>query len=226
MANPVRYPNGVTTVGPTDALAAFPLPDPSGVCVFWDDFLKYNADDWTVTATGTSPVALADADGGVVTITTGATENNGDFLEAEGEAFLIEAGKKAWLKCRFKINDVTQSDFIFGLHSTDTTPQDATMRFLFESVDGSAALYFNVDDDTTDADSDTVATLVDDTWIVIAAYYDGAGNIKLYADGVHVTTMTDVSVPGAEMAVGFGCLTGEAAAQTCSIDYILAAKER
>ncbi len=225
MAPPVRYPNGVTTVSKIDPLNQFPLPHPGEAVVFWDDFLKYNADDWTVTATGTSPVALADSHGGVLTITTGSTENNGDFLEAEGEAFLM-TGKKTWMEIRFKINDVTQSDFIFGLHSTDTTPQDATYRAFFESVDGSAAIYFNVDDDTTDTDSSTVATLVDDTWIKLAAYFDGGSTIKLYADGVHVTTMEDVTVPASEMAVGFGCLTGEAAAQTCSIDYILVASER
>ena len=148
------------------------------------------------------------------------------FAESPGESFLITAGKKAFLKARFQVGDAIQSDFIFGLHSTDTTPQDATLRFLFESVDGSAALYFNVDDDTTDVDSDTVATLADDTWITVAAYYDGKGSIALYADGVKITTMTNVDVPGAEMALGFGYLNGAAGAETTDIDYILAAVER
>lgn len=225
MAAPARFPSGVTNVSPTADTAQLPVPDPSSIHMYWNDFDVYNADDWTVTATGTSPVALADADGGVLTITTGSTENDGDFLEAEGESFLLEAGKKAWVKARFKCNDVTQSDIIIGLHSTDTTPQDATLRFLFESVDGSANMYFNIDDNTTDSDS-TAFTLVDDTWVVVCAYYDGKGNVEIWVDGTKRSTMTSVGLPGAEMAIGFGCLTGEAAAQTFSLDYLLVAKER
>lgn len=226
MGTPVRYPNGVTNNGATSPTAMLPVPDPSNVHMYFNDFDVYTAADWTVTATGTSPVAMADADGGVLTITTGSVENDGDFLEAQGESWTITAGKKMWLKIRFKINDVTQSDFVFGLHSTSTTPQTAANRFLFESVDGSAAIYFNSDDNTNDEDSSTVATLVDDTWIVLAAYYDGAGNVELFADGVKITTFTPTTLPTTELALGFGCLTGEAAAQTCSIDYILVAKER
>lgn len=83
-----------------------------------------------------------------------------------------------------------------------------------------------MDDDTTDEDSSTVATLADDTWITVAAYYDGKGTIELYADGSKITTMTDVDVPGAEMAIGFGYLNGAAGAETTDFDYILVAKER
>lgn len=230
MANPVRYPNGVTTVGATDALAAFPLPDPSGVHTYWNDFDVYTAADWTETAvsvgTGTSASTIADADGGIIALVTAANENDGAWYEAQGESFLIETGKKAWIKVRFSVTDATQSDIVFGLASTSTAPQGADYRFLFESVDGSAAIYFNVDDNTTDSDSSTVATLADSTYVVLAAYYDGAGTIKLYADGVHITTMSDVDVPGVELAVSWGMINGSASAETLSVDYLLVAKER
>lgn len=138
----------------------------------------------------------------------------------------MDSSKKTWLKTRFQVGDATQSDLIVGLHSTDTTPHDATMRFLFESVDGSAALYFNNDDNTTDSDSSTVATLADDTFVIVGAYYDGAGNIKLYLNDTHVTTMTSMTPPGAEMAVGFGYINGAAGAETTDFDYLFIAQER
>jgi hypothetical protein len=87
-------------------------------------------------------------------------------------------------------------------------------------------VFFNVDDATTDADSASVATLADDTYITLAAYYDGAGTIKLYADDALVTTMTSVAVPAGELAVGFGYLNGAAGAETTSFDYVLVVKER
>lgn len=229
MAAPTRFPNGVTNAGRTADTYMLPFPDPTRHHVYFNDF-DDDLVSWTETATsvgtGTSAAAIADADGGILRITTAANENDGLFIESQGEGFLIEDGKKAWIKARFALGDATQSDFIIGLHSTDTTPQDATLRFLFESVDGSAALYFNVDDDTTDTDSDTVATLVDDTFVTVAAYWDGKGNIELFLNDAKVTTMTSVSVPGAKMAIGIGYLNGAAGAETTDVDYILVAKER
>jgi hypothetical protein len=231
MSAPTRFPSGVTNAAPRSATGMMGFPDPSKYHVFFDDFNSPPlSTEYTLTATsvgtGTSAFSAADVDGGVARITTAANDNDGLFAELIGEGFLIEAGKKAWIKARFQVGDAIQSDLVIGLHSTDTTPQDATMRFLFESVDGSAALYFNVDDDTTDADSSTVATLEDDTWLTVGAYYDGKGNIELYANDVHVTTMTSVGVPGAEMAVGFGYLNGAAGAETTDFDFVLVVKER
>jgi hypothetical protein len=230
MAAPTRFPSGVTNVAPNNELGMIGFPDPTKYHVYFNDFDEDIPADWTETATsvgtGTSAAAVTDADGGVLRITTAANDNDGLFLESPGESFLIEAGKKAWIKARFQVGDAIQSDLIIGLHSTDTTPLDATLRFAFISEDASAALFFNVDDNTTDADSGTVATLADDTWITVAAYYDGKGTVELYADGVKVQTMSDVDVPGAEMAIGIGYLNGAAGAETTDFDYILVAKER
>jgi len=226
MAPPVRFPSGVTTVGKTNPLSSFKAPDPAGMHMLWNEWDHYTAADWIVTAVGTSPIALGDGDGGVLTVTTGGTEDDGDWVQTPVEGFLLEDGKKAWLKARVMFDVVDEMDFIFGLHSTSTTPQAAQSRFLFESVDGSAAVYFNNDDNTTDTDSSTVATLVADTWIELAAEWDGKGTVKLFADGVHITSLTSLDVPTEELALGFGCITGAAAAVVMSVDYILAAKER
>lgn len=230
MSAPTRLPNGVTTVGKTDPLGMFTMPDPTSVHMYFNDFDVYTSGDWTETATsvgtGTSASAVIDADGGVIRMTSAANENDGAFYESQGESWTIETGKKMWIKGRFRLSEATQSDFIFGLHSTSTTPQTAANRFLFESVDGSAALYFNSDDNTNDEDSNTVATLADATWVVLAAYYDGKGNVSLYADGVHVDTFTPTTLPTTELALGWGLLNGSAGAQTLDVDYMLVAKER
>ena len=231
MSSPTRFPGGVGTAVPTASLGMLGMPDPSKYHVFWDDFNSPPlATEYTLSATsvgaGTSAFSAADADGGVARITTAANENDGIFAELIGEGFLMEAGKKAWIKCRFQVGDAIESDMIIGLHSTSATPQAATLRFLFETVDGAAAMYFNVDDNTTDADSGTVVTLADDTYVTVGAYYDGKGNIDLFLNDAKVTSMTGVAVPGAEMAVGFGYLNGASGAETTDIDYLLVAKER
>jgi hypothetical protein len=231
---PTHFLGGVSNVGPTNPLFEFGMLDPTKWHVFWDDFNHEpwgaSPAEWVITATsvgtGTSAITTPDTSGGMALITTAQNENDGLYAQTVGEIFLLASGKKAFLKSRFKVSDATQSDFIVGLHSTDTTPQDATMRFFFESVDGSAAMYFNNDNNTTDSDSGTVTTLANDTFVSVAAYWDGNGNIKLYENDVHKTTMTGITIPGAEMAVGFGYLTGAAGEDTCNVDYIFVANER
>ena len=223
--------SGISNASRNSTLAAMGALDPTKFLTFWDDFIHEPlSTEWTITATsagsGTSAISTPDVHGGQARITTAANENDGIYAQTIGEVFLMDSSKKTWLKTRFQVGDATQSDLIVGLHSTDTTPHDATMRFLFESVDGSAALYFNNDDNTTDSDSSTVATLADDTFVIVGAYYDGAGNIKLYLNDTHVTTMTSMTPPGAEMAVGFGYINGAAGAETTDFDYLFVAQER
>jgi len=229
MAKTTSFPNGITNVGPGKDTSLLPFPDPTRHQVYFNDFHE-DVVGWTETATsagtGTSAAAIADAAGGILQITTAANENDGLFLESQGESFLLESGKKTWVKARFSVGDAIQSDLIVGLHSTDTTPLDAALRFAFISEDGSAALFFNVDDNTTDADSGTVATLADDTFVQVAAYYDGGTKITLYLNDAPVQTMTSVSLPGAEMAMGIGYLNGAAGAETSDFDYIMVVKER
>lgn len=226
-----HYQNGITNAVRGSALEGMGQLDPTKYVTFWDDFIHEPfSTEWTITATsagtGTSAISTPDAANGLARITTAANENDGIFAQTIGETFLLASGKKTWMKTRISVGDAIQSDWVVGLHSTDTTPQDATMRFLFESVDGAAACYFNNDDNTTDSDSGTVATLSDDTFVTLGAYYDGITTIKLFADDVHVQTMTSITVPGAEMAVGFGYLNGAAGAETADIDYIFVAMER
>ena len=223
--------SGISNASRNSTLAAMGALDPTKFLTFWDDFIHEPlSTEWTITATsagsGTSAISTPDVHGGQARITTAANENDGIYAQTIGEVFLMDSSKKTWLKTRFQVGDATQSDLIVGLHSTDTTPHDATMRFLFESVDGSAALYFNNDDNTTDSDSSTVATLADDTFVIVGAYYDGAGNIKLYLNDTHVTTMTSMTPPAAEMAVGFGYINGAAGAETTDFDYLFIAQER
>ncbi len=225
-----RFPNGVTNASKNGSLGALGFPDPTKFHSYFNDFDVYTAGDWTETAvsvgTGTSASAISDADGGVITLTSAANENDGAWYEAQGESWTITAGKKMWIKVRFKTSDATQSDIVFGLASTSTQPQTAANRFLFESVDGSAAIYFNSDDNTNDEDSSTVATLADATWITLGAYYDGKGNIELYADDVKITTFTPTTIPTTELAISWGQLNGSASVETLDVDYIFVAKER
>lgn len=228
-----RFPNGVTNVVGTDPAGNFGATSPLAYHQYFNDFDVFTAGDWTITALdgGTDSgevTAVADADGGVLTVTTNDADNDNVCLESQGESWKFETGKKLWLAIRFKVEDADDSDFYFGLHNTDTNPFSTapTQRAYFLLAEGAATVTFNVDDTSTDASSGTVKTLADDTYTTLAAYYDGATTIELFADGTKVAEMTSVAIPTTELALGFGVATGAAETRTLSVDYVWAAKER
>lgn len=236
MSPPVRYPSGVSTNRPTQTLANYGMPDPTMWHTFFTDFDTFTATSWTITTTeagaGDATEALTDEDGGVLLVTNDAADDDADFFQKVGESFLMEAGKPAVFKARIKTSDATQSDIVIGLQVTDTTPLSVTDGIYFLKSDGAATVDFicrkNATTGSTSASA--VATMANNTWIVLGWYYDGKGNVECFVDDVKVAGGTlDASstyLPDTELSVSFGLQNGEAVAKTLSVDYILAAKMR
>ena len=235
MGSPTRYKNGVTNVGSNDPMRMLVVPDPTLMHVFYDDFDKYAAGDWTITAVGTGSSALTDADGGVLLLTASAADNDGRQHQKVGESFLLTSGKKMMFKARFKVSDATQSDLLIGLAVTDTTLLGATGGdgvtdgIFFQKDDGSTTLTAYCQKDTTTGQtSGTAATMASDTYLTVAWYYDGISKVEYYVNNSQIGTLdgTSTYLPDTELTVSFALLNGEAVAKTMSIDYILVAAER
>lgn len=198
---------------------------------YWNDFTAYSASDWTITTTeagaGSATEAIGTAAGGVLVVTNDAADNDADFFQLPGEAFKFVSGKRLMAKMRFKLSDATQSDFVFGLQITDTTPLAVTDGIFFQSDDGDALLDFHVVKNSTATDVTGIATLADDTWTVIEFYYDGQGSFDLYVNDAHVGTAALTNVPDdEELTISFGIQNGEAVAKVLTVDYIRAVCER
>lgn len=237
--SPTRYKNGVTNVGSRDSMRMLQVPDPTLMHVFYDDFDRYVVGDWTITTVeaggGSATEALTDADGGVLLITNDAADNDSDQFQKIGESFLLTAGKKAMFKARFKVSDATESDVFMGLAVTDTTLLGATAGdgvtdgIFFQKDDGSTTLTCYCQKDTTTGQtSGTAGTMADDTYIIVAWYYDGVNKLEYYVDNVHKGTLDASStyLPDTELTVSFAIMNGAAPAKTMSVDYILVAFER
>lgn len=229
MSAPTRFPYGAGNVKPQATLGMYGAQDPSKFHQYFTDFDTYTAADWTVTETGAATQALADEDGGVLLITNAAADDNASYSQKVGESFLMEAGRPAWFKARFKVSDATQSDLVMGLQITDTTPLDATDGIYFTKADGSAVLTAVCRNNaTTGSTSLNAVTMVSDTYVVVGWYYDGKSEVKVFVNDVHVGTLAGTSafLPDTELTVSYGVQNGEAVAKTMSIDYIFAAKAR
>lgn len=234
MAAPTRFPGGVTNVRAPNPLGMFGMPDPTTWHVFFDDFDRFVAADWTITTVeagaGSATEALTDVDGGALLITNDAADDDSDFFQKVGESFLMESGKRAFFKARFKVSDATQSDFVMGLQITDTTPLAVSDGIWFQKDDGDANLdvYCGKSSGAGTTSAAAIHTVVSDTFLTVAWYYDGKGNLQYYVNDVQKGTLTASStyLPDTELTVSFGIQNGEAAAKTMTVDYIFAAKER
>lgn len=236
MSTPTRFTNGVTTVPKTNPLGMHGLPDPTEWHTYFNDFLTYVAGDWTVTEVGVGTRALTDINGGALLVTNAAADNDRNEFQKVGESFLLATGKKAFFKARFKVSDATESDFLIGLAVTDTTLQGAvsgagvTDGIFFNKDDGDALLDFNVQKDATTGQTRAagIATVVSDTFLTVAWYFDGISEVKYYVDNVHLGTLAGTSayLPDTELTVSFAIMNGAAAAKTMTVDYIFASLER
>lgn len=201
---------------------------------YWNDFVKptdYNTSDWTLTTTeagaGDATEAIGNESGGVLVITNDAGANDADYFQLAKETFKFVAGKRLYFGMRFKISDVTQSDFVFGLQITDTTPLAVSDGMFFQKDDGDALLDFHSVKNSTATDVTGIATLADNTYVVIEAYYDGANKWELFVNGATVGSCSLTNVcDDEELTLSFGLKNGEAVAKVLSVDWIRVMQER
>jgi hypothetical protein len=227
MSTPTRYPQGVTNAPASSAMSRFIDTDPTLIHIWFDDFDKFTAGDWTVTAVGSGTSAISNADGGVLLLTNAAADDDSRFLQWTRETFRFAAGKKLWFKARIQVSDATQSDFVLGLQITDTTPLAVTDGVYFRKDDGDANLDFVVIKDSTATTATAASTITAATWTELAFYYDGRTKILVYKDDNLIATSAVTNlVDDEELTISFGVQNGEAVAKTMSIDYILVAKQR
>ena len=226
-----RFPNGVTNVAENDLFCDLAMPDPTQFHTYFNDFDTYAAADWTVTETSaTATQALADGDGGWLLLTNSTEDNSLCALQKVGESFLLQPGRKAFFKSRFKVSDATQSDLVMGLQITDATPLDVSDGIYFEKADGSTSVNLVCRKNATTGSNtkSAVATLSDDTFVTLGWYYDGQGSLAYSVNGT-VTGSMDASssyLPDTELTVSFAIQNGEAAAKTMTVDFIYAAEQR
>jgi hypothetical protein len=238
ISNVTNFPGGVSTGALNSAMTHYGLPDPCSWHTWFDDFDEYHVNHWILTTVelgaGSATEVTADEDGGVLVVTNAAGDNDHDFFQWSGtsngavsETFKFEAGKKLLFKSRFKVSDATQSDLVMGLQITDTTPLDVTDGVFFKKDDGDALLDLRVEKDNTGNQTNGLHTVVDDTYLEVAFFYNGSDKVEGYVNGSLQTTLATTNLPDdEELTISFGIQNGEAAAKSMSIDYIFVAKER
>lgn len=223
------FPNGVSTRKDPHPFQNLPFPDPTRFHTFSEDFDYYVAANWVVTETQAGATqALADGDGGLLLLTNSAADDDLISLQKVGESFRFATNKRLWWGCRFQVSDATQSDVLFGLVITDTTPFDVTDGVFFLKDDGDANIDFYSEKDSVQTSKLALSTLVTATNIELQYYWDGISKIWYAADGVVKGFIEpSTTLPNDEdLTLTFAIRNGEAVAKTMTVDYVFACKER
>jgi hypothetical protein len=260
---PTRFPNGITNASVTGPCSQLGQMDPTRFITFFEDFCGNNSfplatsglaaasnGTWAITVTeagaGNASSAVADVNGGAVTITTDAADDDLVFVQHKNESFLLAAGKKAFFKARFSLTDATanaasvaQTEWYAGLMVRDTDPLSSTAGdgvtdgIFFMSEDGTQNIYLHCQKDAT---TGQISTLLTDTLTVatmteFAFYFDGQRYIEVFKDGVKtktvdLTTTPTTYLPDTELTLSFGVKNGEAVAKALTTDYFFVALER
>jgi hypothetical protein len=224
-----NFPNGVTNAAESSALGSFGAPDPSKFHQFFDDFDTYQLTEWTQTL-NTGTIARGDQDGGVVILTTVTTTDNAfTGQQHTAQTFLGELTKKLWFKSRFKLSDAIETDGIIGLYVTDTDPVATlpTDGIFFMKDDGDALLDFHVRNGGVSSSLTGIATLVNDTFVEVAFYYDKTA-VLAYVNGIRVGSLPLANFPSGDlMRVSMGVQNGSAVGtRVMTVDHIFVAKQR
>ncbi len=192
----------------------------------WDLAIASAAEtaDKTITATGTSPITNAILEGDRMLITTGGTEYDGDNIQWLGTPFQLASGKPLYFGARVSISDATQSDFLIGLASTDTTLTAASAAhalavtddgIYFYKIDGVTAIYATAE--KAGVESSAAAGTMDTNKHWYEMLYDGS-TLSTYFDGSLVSQVAAASLPTVVLRPSIAFRTGEAAAKTCSVE--------
>ena len=231
-----------------------PARMPQDVTVFYDDFQGASWSDtdhaarWLYTAVA-GGAALASLDmtdatpdelGGVLSITTVATADDGANLQVTGESFITTQDEKLplYFEARLQVQDVSNCDALIGLSATDTeiittNPVD----FIGYKLE-SGTLYAETAEDSTEELTDCSITETDSDWIRVAFYFDGDDTITFYVDDDDdgdfdyvasrtLSTSTDDVPEDVGLTPTIEVITGTtASAEVALFDYVFCAQQR
>lgn len=208
-----------------------------GITKYVTSFASLPADDSTTDPTefavtvveagaGTSSAVINDTAGGALIITTAADEDDGWSMQLGnpnlGRSVSFAGDYPCYFGIQFQINDVDQTDCLFGVCVTDTALLGGmTDGMYIRSVDATGVLNFVLEKDSVESTT-AVATMTDATDLLFEWYFDGE-QVTAWVNDVQVAQIarTDASFPNDELLrLSLEFLTGEAVANTCLVKWI------
>ena len=169
--------------------------------------------------TGTSELTGSLTSGTIAKLVAAAAENDGIQIQTTSEEFEFTSNQSLiYHGIQLAANDADQVDWLAGLCITDTTLLGGmTDGVYMESLDGATSVSSVTEKDSSETQTDSLATTADDTFMFLEFYFDGT-TVYFFTDGTLSSTLHTTNIPDDEvLAVSLAFLTGEATANTLSI---------
>lgn len=195
------------------------------------DFITFNDESpWVVTNATAGTAALDDAKGGVLLLDSASTTSGqGVQMQLGGatgaESFIASADSKIYFEARIKLADIgsTTVQAFLGLSEVDTTviasgANSSANHIGFEFIDDTDVDLKSEKAGTRSA-SDSLGTIVDDTYMKLGFIVDGVTKITPYIDGVAGTAIT-TNIPIVEMTPTFVCQTSGTTDPIMHVDWV------
>lgn len=227
-----RFPGGVNNSRLDTIFSSMPFNDPTKFHAVDEDFDYFVAGDWTITETQAGATqALVAGDGGQIALVNSAADDDVNQIQKLPAAFLPVIGKRLFMKCRFSVSDLVDSDVAIGIVNASA---DATV--LANSVDGifflkadnaNSVSIFCRQDNAAGSVTAVVGALVAG-FNDLDAYYDGGDRLYFALNGAVVGSLAVSAAvfPNAITTITASLKNGAAAAKTLTVDRIFVAQER
>lgn len=184
---------------------------------------------WTVTlveaGAGESTITKPNGVDGGLLFTTDANEDDGINAQLVGEMFKLNTNCQAlYFYARLQASEATQIDWLVGLCITDTTLLGGMSDGIyFEKLDGGTGVSFVTEKDSTETQSDSLATFAADTDVELEFFYDKvAATVYAYINGAQVAAHTTNICDDEDLTPSLHVLAGSAAARTLTLKDVRA----
>lgn len=247
-----RMPNGVTNAAPWQTMGAAGTPDPTWSVMYANDFMTFAAGDWTITKVGTGTTALTNFDGGALLLTNTTGAADAIYMQLATAGFKITPGKALFFKFQAQLSAVNLDVFFCGLAQAGaSTIASITDGIYIAKATGQAGLTLNsvVGSVTTTVNFPAVEVLTAATTFEVGFMVDYLGNVAAFfnpttgsnpisaanaANGQargRVATLangasTTPALTTALLAPIFGLLNSSGVANTMTVDFVAASRER
>lgn len=215
------------------------LGDPGYYFLFQDDFRTFNTTATTgayaIVEDGTPAQLQIDAANGVLSLATGATNNDEAYVSSIAENWLFAASKPVWFEARVSLAEanVDDANIIVGL--SDTVAADSLLDngagpmasydgAVWFKVDGGTVWQFETSNAGTQVTTASAGAFTTATWYRLGFVFDPAdgttGIVTPFLNGTAGTAQNITLAGLEEMHILLGAKAGGSNAETLLVDYV------
>lgn len=192
MAQPVRFPSGVSTYQPKNTLASFPaLPAPNQASLL-NEFIPYRSGDFTITQTNGSGASLAWNEGGLTISTTGATAADKIIFGMNAAAAVFMPGNQYWTSTTIAVpSTISDTNVYLGeSNNVDISSGSVTDGVYFLKPSGGTTVNLIIKKASTTTTFTNIADLAKPSGI----YGDTSSTAGTLSFNTSGTTLTSIAV--------------------------------